>query len=329
MKKLVSGIKPTGELTLGSYIGAVKQYIELQKEYDSCFFVADLHAITKYQDPKELREKTKKIVALYLACGLDPKQATIYLQSENPYHSHLSWILSCNAYLGELNRMTQYKDQKIKDSNLSVGFYTYPVLMAADIVMYDAEYVPVGEDQVQHVELARDIVQRFNKRYGNKLIMPEPIVPKIGARIKDLQEPTKKMSKSDGECKGSILLLDDEKIVRKKVMSAITDSDNLVKYDVKNKPGISNLITIYSSLSDLSIKEVETEFIDKNYGEFKTAVADKIVEVLKPIQDKYYEYINSDMIDEVLDQGIKKVTVIAQKKCELIAKAVGLGRQKC
>lgn len=326
MKKLVSGIKPTGELTLGSYIGAVKQYIELQKDYDSYFFVADLHAITKYQDPKELREKSKKIVALYLACGLDPKHAKIYLQSENPYHSYLTWILSCNTYLGELNRMTQYKDQKAKDSNLSVGFYTYPILMAADIIIYDADYVPVGEDQVQHVELARDIVERFNKKYGKKFVMPEVIVPKVGARIKDLQDPEKKMSKSDGDCKGSILLLDDEKVIRKKIMSAVTDSDNIVKYDVKNKPGISNLITIYSSLSNLSIKQVENEFIGKNYGEFKSAVADIIANLLKPIQERYYEYLNGDYIDSVLDQGISEVIPMAKAKCAEISKIVGVGR---
>ncbi len=326
MKKLVSGIKPTGELTLGSYIGAVKQYIELQKDYDSYFFVADLHAITKYQDPKELREKSKKIVALYLACGLDPKHAKIYLQSENPYHSYLTWILSCNTYLGELNRMTQYKDQKAKDSNLSVGFYTYPILMAADIIIYDADYVPVGEDQVQHVELARDIVERFNKKYGKKFVMPEVIVPKVGARIKDLQDPEKKMSKSDGDCKGSILLLDDEKVIRKKIMSAVTDSDNIVKYDVKNKPGISNLITIYSSLSNLSIKQVENEFIGKNYGEFKSAVADIIANLLKPIQERYYEYLNGDYIDSVLDQGISEVIPMAKAKCAEISKTIGVGR---
>lgn len=326
MKKLVSGIKPTGELTLGSYIGAVKQYIELQKDYDSYFFVADLHAITKYQDPKELREKSRNIVALYLACGLDPKHAKIYLQSENPYHSYLTWILSCNTYLGELNRMTQYKDQKAKDSNLSVGFYTYPILMAADIIIYDADYVPVGEDQVQHVELARDIVERFNKKYGKKFVMPEVIVPKVGARIKDLQDPEKKMSKSDGDCKGSILLLDDEKVIRKKIMSAVTDSDNIVKYDVKNKPGISNLITIYSSLSNLSIKQVENEFIGKNYGEFKSAVADIIANLLKPIQERYYEYLNGDYIDSVLDQGISEVIPMAKAKCAEISKIVGVGR---
>lgn len=326
MKKLVSGIKPTGELTLGSYIGAVKQYIELQKEYDSYVFVADLHAITKYQDPKELREKSRNIVALYLACGLDPKHAKIYLQSENPYHSYLTWILSCNTYLGELNRMTQYKDQKAKDSNLSVGFYTYPILMAADIIIYDADYVPVGEDQVQHVELARDIVERFNKKYGKKFVMPEVIVPKVGARIKDLQDPEKKMSKSDGDCKGSILLLDDEKVIRKKIMSAVTDSDNIVKYDVKNKPGISNLITIYSSLSNLSIKQVENEFIGKNYGEFKSAVADIIANLLKPIQERYYEYLNGDYIDSVLDQGISEVIPMAKAKCAEISKTIGVGR---
>lgn len=326
MKKLVSGIKPTGVLTLGSYIGAVKQYIELQKDYDSYFFVADLHAITKYQDPKELREKSRNIVALYLACGLDPKHAKIYLQSENPYHSYLTWILSCNTYLGELNRMTQYKDQKAKDSNLSVGFYTYPILMAADIIIYDADYVPVGEDQVQHVELARDIVERFNKKYGKKFVMPEVIVPKVGARIKDLQDPEKKMSKSDGDCKGSILLLDDEKVIRKKIMSAVTDSDNIVKYDVKNKPGISNLITIYSSLSNLSIKQVENEFIGKNYGEFKSAVADIIANLLKPIQERYYEYLNGDYIDSVLDQGISEVIPMAKAKCAEISKTIGVGR---
>ncbi len=330
MQRLVSGIKPTGGITLGGYIGAIKQFIELQKNYETYVFVADMHAITVPQDKDELRKNIKDMVAIYLACGLSPNDTTIYVQSENPYHAQLSWILECHTYLGELNRMTQFKDknQKEGNKNLSCGLYTYPVLMAADIILYDADIVPVGEDQKQHVELCRDIAERFNNRYGETFKIPKPIVPKEGARIKDLQDPTKKMSKSDEDHKGCIMLLDEEDVIRKKIMSSITDSDNKIIYDVKNKPGISNLITIYATLSNMIIEDVEAKFKDSNYGNFKKEVADVVVNTLKPIQKKYQNIIESTLVDAVLDKGLAKVTSMARKKCHEVQDKIGLGRWK-
>ncbi|MDD2469327.1 MAG: tryptophan--tRNA ligase [Bacilli bacterium] len=328
MKRLVSGLKPTGGLTLGSYIGAIRQFIELQKNYESYVFVADMHAITTPQDKEELRKNIKDMVAIYLACGLDPNHTTIYIQSENPYHAQLSWILECHTYLGELNRMTQFKDksQKIGKNTISCGLYTYPVLMASDIIIYDADIVPVGEDQKQHVELTRDITARFNKKYGDVFKVPMSIIPKEGARIKDLQDPTKKMSKSDDDHRGCILILDEEDVIRKKIMGAVTDSDNKIYFDEKNKPGLSNLMNIYGALCNMNMDEIQEKFKDSNYGDFKREIADVVVSTLKPIQEKYDEFINSSIIDEVLDEGIKKVIPMAREKFMQVQKLIGLGR---
>ena len=325
MKRLLTGLKPSGELTLGSYIGGIKQSVKLQEEYDSFLFVPDLHAITVPQDPNLLKERIRKNVALYLACGIDPEKNTIYLQSQNVYHANLSWILECHTYMGEASRMTQYKDKTSKGENVSVGLFTYPILMAADILLYDADFVPVGVDQKQHVELARDIATRFNNKYGESFTLPEPLIPKIGAKIMDLQNPTKKMSKSDGDSKGSILLLDTEEVIRKKIMSAVTDSENKVYYDQENKPGISNLLTIYSSLSNKTIKEVEEQFKEYNYGSLKKEVADLVVATLTKIQKKYEELINSDTIEKILEQGKNKTEKLAKEKYESILKKIGLG----
>ena len=240
MKKLLSGIKPTGELTLGNYIGAIKQFVKMQEDYESYIFVADLHALTVYNDPETLRRRTRDIIAVYLACGLNPEHTTLFMQSENLYHPLLGWVMECNSYMGEMSRMTQYKE-KSKNKNesaISCGLFTYPDLMAADILMYDADVVPVGIDQKQHVELARNIAERFNNKYGDTFVVPEPIITKEGAKIYDLQEPTKKMSKTADNDKGCILLLDDIEKARKKIMSAVTDSESIVKYDPENKPGI-------------------------------------------------------------------------------------------
>lgn len=325
MKRLLTGLKPSGELTLGSYIGGIKQSVKLQEEYDSFLFVPDLHAITVPQDPNLLKERIRKNVALYLACGIDPQKNTIYLQSQNVYHANLSWILECHTYMGEASRMTQYKDKTSKGENVSVGLFTYPILMAADILLYDADFVPVGVDQKQHVELARDIATRFNNKYGESFTLPEPLIPKIGAKIMDLQNPTKKMSKSDGDTKGSILLLDKEDVIRKKIMSAVTDSENKIFYDQENKPGISNLLTIYSSLSNKTIKEVEKQFKEYNYGSLKKEVADLVVATLTKIQKKYEELINSDTIEKILEQGKNKTEKLAKEKYESILKKIGLG----
>ena len=288
MERMLSGIKPTGKVTLGNYIGAIRNFIKLQDQYEMYIFIADLHAITFYQDKKELRQNIKDLAALYIACGLDPEKVNLFIQSDVLEHANLGYILSCNSYMGELNRMTQYKDKLQKSEgdglSLTVGFYTYPILMAADILLYDAKYVPVGLDQTQHLELTRDIAIRFNNRYGNTFVVPEPVVPELGAKVMSLSEPTKKMSKSDDGDKGCIYLLDDLKTVRKKIMSAVTDSDMQVIYDVENKPDF-NLLTIYSTIKGIAIKEAEEEFKDANYGTFKGKVADTVVELIGSIQD--------------------------------------------
>ena len=326
MKRILTGLKPSGELTLGSLIGGIRGTVKYQDEYESFIFVPDMHAITVKQDPKELRERIRKNVALYIAAGVDPKKNTIYLQSENLYHANLSWILECTTYMGEASRMTQYKDKTGKGENVTVGLFTYPILMASDIILYDADLVPVGIDQKQHVELARNIAERFNKTYGETFKVPEPLIPEIGAKIMDLQDPNKKMSKSDESYKGVILLLDDEKTIRKKIMSAVTDSESKVYYDKENKPGISNLLTIYSSLKNISIEEAEKHFKDYNYGNLKKEVADVVVDTLLNIQEKYNSLINSKEIDEILDNGKEKTNKIAKEKMEVVFSKVGLGR---
>ncbi|MDD2208673.1 MAG: tryptophan--tRNA ligase [Bacilli bacterium] len=328
MKRLLSGIKPTGELHIGHYIGAIKHFIEMQKDYESFVFVADLHSLTINPDPKELRNNIKEMLGLYLACGLDPKHTTIFNQSENIYHPALSWALTCHSYMGELNRMTQYKDKSLGQKNESInsGLFTYPVLMAADILIYDADVVPVGDDQKQHVELTRTLAERFNNRYGTTFKVPIPVIAKQGARIMDLQDPTKKMSKTDDNQKGVINLLDDLVVARKKIMSAVTDSDNIIKYDIINKPGISNLITIYSCLTNKDIKTIEEEFKNSNYGEFKTKVANEVIKLLEYIQNKYNEIIKTDYIDNILDKGLKKVEEISKNKMLEVYKKLGLGR---
>ena len=326
MKRILTGLKPSGELTLGSLIGGIKQSIKYQEEYDSFIFVPDLHAITVPQDSKLLKERIKKNVALYIACGIDPNKNTIYIQSENPYHTNLSWALECHTYMGEASRMTQYKDKTSKGEVVSVGLFTYPILMSADILLYDADYIPVGIDQKQHVELCRDLGERFNKKYGETFKIPQPMIPKTGAKIMDLQNPTKKMSKSEENPKGVILLLDDEKTIRKKIMSAVTDSDTRIIYDEENKPGISNLLTIYASLKEISIEETVNHFNDYNYGTFKKEVADIVVDKLNEIQNKYNDIINSNELDEILDKGRDKTIELAKKKYEEVMSKIGLGR---
>lgn len=324
--RILTGLQPSGELTLGSLIGGINQTIKYQDEYESFIFVPDLHAITVPQDAKLLRERIIKNVALYIASGVDPEKNIIYIQSDNLYHTNLSWVLECNTYMGEASRMTQYKDKSIKYKNIPVGLFTYPILMASDILLYDADYVPVGIDQKQHVELTRDIAVRFNNKYGETFKVPEPMIPKMGAKIMDLQEPTKKMSKSADSYKGVILLLDDEVTIRKKIMSAVTDSDNKVCYDPDNKPGISNLLTIYASLKNISIEETSDYFRDYNYGNLKREVADIVVLKLGEIQNKYQEIMNGGEIDKILDRGRDIVVDIAKKKYEEVIKKVGLGR---
>lgn len=326
MKKILTGLKPTGELTLGNYIGAIKQMQKLQDQYESYLFVADLHALTIPQDPNELRRRIKDFLALYIACGIDPKKNMIYLQSENEYIPAISWLLECSTYYGEASRMIQFKEKSKQHKNFSVGLLTYPVLMAADILYADIDFVPVGIDQKQHVELARDIAIRFNKVYGDTFVIPEPLISEAGIKIKDLKDPSKKMSKSEENPNGVIALLDDEKSIRKKIMGATTDSEMNVHFDEVNKPGISNLMNIYSALSNKTIEEIEKEFEGQNYGTFKKKIADIVVETLIPIQERYHELLNSDELDLILDEGIAKSKEIAKNKYIEMKKKMGLER---
>lgn len=327
-KRMLTGLQPTGVITLGNYIGAMKQMVENQDIYDSFLFVADLHSITVPQDKNELSEKTRSLIALYLACGIDPKKNTIYIQSENPYHANLSWLLECNTYFGEMSRMHQFKEKSKKHDNFTVGLFTYPVLMAADILLYDTDIVPVGIDQKQHVEIVRDIAIRFNKKYGETFTVPEPKISESGTKIMDLVNPTQKMSKSAENEKGVIRMLDDIEVARKKIMSATTDSEMNVKYDPENKPGISNLINIYVSLTGLTIEETEKKFKDSNYGTFKKEVADEVVRLLEDVQTKYQKILNSDEIDKILDEGRDKTIELAKKKYEEAKEKMGFIRKR-
>lgn len=326
MKKILTGLQPTGVITLGNYIGAIKQVVKYQEEYDSYLFVADLHAITIPQDKERLSQNTRDLLALYLACGVDPKKNKIYIQSENEYHTNIAWLLECNTYYGELARMTQFKDKSQKNVNFTSGLLTYPVLMAADILAYDVDYVPVGIDQKQHVELARDIAQRFNKKYGETFVIPQPLISKEGTKVMDLITPTKKMSKSSENPKGVIRLLDDVATIRKKIMGATTDSEMVVKYDPENKPGISNLINIYVSFTQKSIPEVEKELEGKSYGDFKTKVADIVVEEISKIQERYQEIVQSNELNQILDEGREYTRAIAKKKFEDMKYKMGFRR---
>ena len=326
MKKILTGLKPTGELTLGNYIGAIMQMKKMQEEYDSYIFIADLHALTIHQEPAEIRKRIKDFLALYIACGIDPNKNVIYLQSENEYIPCISWLLECSSYYGEASRMIQFKEKSKDNANFTVGLLTYPILMAADILYCDTDLVPVGIDQKQHVELARDIAIRFNNKYGQTFTVPEVLVKEGSTKIKDLKDPTKKMSKSSESPKGVITLLDTDEEIRKKIMSATTDSEMLIKYDPINKPGISNLMDICTSLSKETNETLEEKFTNKNYGEFKKYVADVVVEHLSNIRQKYYELINSDTLNKILDGGIDKSKKLAKEKYNLMREKMGIVR---
>ncbi len=330
--RFLSGIQPSGIITLGNYIGAVKQFVKLQDHPDFddfMVFVADLHAITVPQDKTELRKAIRSLVAIYLACGLDPKKVHIFIQSEVSEHAELAWILECNGYIGELERMTQYKDKKQKQvEGVSVGLLTYPSLMAADILLYDINVVPVGQDQKQHLELTRTLAERFNNKYGETFVVPEPFIAPSGSKIMSLSEPTKKMSKSDPNPKAYISLLDDPNIIKKKIKSAVTDLDAKVAYDPENKPGISNLLTILSCCTDTPINELVKKYENSNYANFKEDVANAVVDELLPIQQKYQELINSPYLDEVLDEGRDYAKSLARRKINKVYNRVGLGRKR-
>ena len=327
MERILTGLKPTGDLTIGNYIGSIKQMVNLQDKYDSFIFVADLHALTIPQDPIELNERIKKFIAMYIACGLDPKKNTIYIQSENEYIPAMSYLLECTTYYGEASRMIQFKEKSKQNANFSVGLLTYPVLMAVDILYCDADYVPVGIDQKQHVELARNIAERFNTKYGKTFKLPNPLITKTGTKIRDLKDPAKKMSKSEENPQGVISMFDSKEEITKKIMRATTDSDNLIKYDMDNKPGISNLLAIASSITGLSIEELENKFEGKGYGEFKSYVAEVTSNHLSMIQEKYNNIINSKELDKILDDGVLKSRELAKEKYELMKNKMGVTRK--
>lgn len=328
METIFSGIQPTGQITLGNYVGALKQFVELQNDHQCYFCIVDQHAITVAQDRLTLRKNIRSLAALYLAVGIDPNKATLFIQSEVPAHAQAGWMMQCISYIGELERMTQFKDKASGKEGVSSALLTYPPLMAADILLYGTTLVPVGEDQKQHLELTRDLAERFNKKYAEIFTIPNVRIPTVGARIMSLQDPLKKMSKSDPNEKSRISLLDDLKQIEKKIKSAVTDSDGIVKYDPVNKPGVSNLLTLYSIFSKKTIAEIEAMYEGKGYGYFKSDLAKLVIEEIEPIQKRYYELLDSKELDEILDEGAKKANLIAGKMVKKMENAMGLGRKR-
>lgn len=325
MKTMLSGIKPTGSLTLGNYIGAIREFVKYQDEYEMFIFIANLHALTVPIEAKELRKNTKDLIALYLAAGLDPEKVTLFMQSDVPAHAELGWLMTCLSGFGELSRMTQFKDKSAKkEEGITAGLFAYPSLMAADILLYDPDYVPTGVDQKQHVELARDLAHRFNQRYSDTFKLPEPLVTKVGAKIYDLQNPTKKMSKSESSPKGVINLLDDPASARKKIRSAVTDSVGIIQFDPENQPGLANLLTIYSALSNRPIEEIVEQYKDKNYGELKKDLGDLVYDFLSDLQNRYKRILDEKIVDKVLEQGAEKANRIANRKLAKVYRKSGL-----
>ena len=326
-KKIIfSGVQPSGNLTLGNYIGAIRNWVSLQDEYNCIYCIVDLHALTVRQNPAELRQRSRSLLALYIACGLEPEKNILFVQSHVSAHAELAWILDCFTYMGELNRMTQFKEKAQKHAdNINAGLFTYPVLMAADILLYQTDLVPVGNDQKQHLEITRDIAQRFNNIYGDVFKIPEPYIPKVGARIMSLQEPTKKMSKSDENENAYIALLDPPDVIMRKFKRAVTDSEAVVRYDEENKPGISNLMSIYASVTGKSFEDIEAEFEGKGYGDFKKAVGEAVVETLRPIQEKHKELMaNKDYLNEIMKSGAEAAGRLANRTLRKVYKKVGL-----
>lgn len=323
MKKTIfSGVQPSGQITIGNYLGALKNWTKLLDEYNCIFAVMDLHSITVRQDPETLRQNSLNLLAQYIACGLDPDKCTHFIQSHVPAHAQLSWVLGCYTYMGELNRMTQFKEKSQRHAdNINAGLYTYPVLMASDILLYNADLVPVGHDQKQHLEIARDIAERFNAIYGDTFTVPDPFIGKVGARIMDLQDPTKKMSKS--EPNGSISLLEDENAILKKIKKAVTDSLGYVKYE-EGRHGINNLLSIYCAVTGKTVEEAEIDFEGKGYGDFKKAVAEVVIDELRPVQAKYKELIeNQDYLMSIINKGASYANEIAQKTLKDVYEKVG------
>ena len=326
-----SGAQPSGELTIGNYMGALRQWVQMQDDFHCIYCIVDLHAITVRQDPTALRKATLDTLALYPACGIDPKKSTVFVQSHVPEHTQLSWILNCYTYFGELNRMTQFKDKSSRyEENINAGLFSYPVLMAADILLYQTTQVPVGEDQKQHLELSRDIASRFNALYGDVFKVPEPFIPKSGARVMSLLEPTKKMSKSDDNRNNVIGLLEDPKSVVKKIKRAMTDSEEppVIRYDVKEKAGVSNLLDILSGVTGKPVAELEQEFEGKMYGHLKGAVADAVSGMLTDLQERYHRFRNDEaLLEQVMREGAQKARAQAQETLKKVYAAVGFVSQ--
>lgn len=323
-KVIFSGIQPSGQLTLGNYLGAIKNWVKLQDEFDCYFCVVDLHAITVKQEPKDLRQRTLEVLAIYIASGIVPEKNTLFIQSHVPAHSEAAWLLTCNTYMGELGRMTQYKDksQKYGDS-IGAGLFTYPVLMAADILLYNTDLVPVGQDQKQHLELARDVANRFNNTYSPTFIVPDPYIPKIGAKIMSLQEPTKKMSKSDDNPNSYILIMDPPEVIRKKVSRAVTDSLGVINY-TDEQPGVKNLLDILIAINGSTSEELVAYYKDKGYADLKKDVADAIVSELEPVQNKVNEILkDKKALEEIYKLGAEKASYVSMKTLRKMQKKIG------
>lgn len=324
-KRIYSAIQPSGQLTLGNYLGALRNFPKLQGDYDCVYCIANMHSLTVRQDPEQLKERIYSLLALYLACGLDPEKNVLYLQSHVHEHAELAWILNCYTYNGELSRMTQFKDKSSKHAdNINAGLFTYPVLMAADILLYQSDFVPIGQDQKQHLELSRDIADRFNKLYGQTFVIPNPLISRQGARIMSLQDPDKKMSKSDTNTSNFVLIVEDPASIMKKFKKAVTDSEAEVRYDEENKPGVSNLINIYASVTDKSVPDVEKEFEGARYGEFKMAVGQAVIDALAPVREKYEELMgDKGYLEKVLKEGREKASAIASVTLRDVYEKVG------
>jgi len=328
-KVMLSGIKPTGDLTLGSYLGAIKNWAERAEQYDCYYFMADLHALTTRNNPADLRRRTREQLAQYVACGLDPEKNTLFLQSHVHEHAELGWVLNCYTMFGELSRMTQFKDKSAKNAeNINGGLFTYPALMAADILLYQPDYVPVGEDQKQHVELTRDVAQRFNNLYGEAFKVPEPWIPKVGARVMDLLDPTSKMSKSDEVGSGRVCLMDDPADIMRKFKRAVTDSESgpgCVHFDPENKPGVANLMQIYAACTGKSFAEIEQEFSAAGYGAFKPAVGEVVIETLRPIREEAQRIIaDKAYLEDIYTKGAQKASAVARRTLRKVYKKIGL-----
>lgn len=325
MKRVFSGVQPTGNIHLGNYLGALKQFVELQEDHECIYCIVDMHAITVPQDPEVLKKHILDVAALYLAVGVDPEKSIVFVQSDVPGHAELSWILTCNSYTGELSRMTQFKDKSKNKESAPAGLFTYPILMAADILLYDTDVVPVGNDQKQHIELCRDLAVRVNGKYPDTFVIPDGRFLKEGARIMALDDPSKKMSKSAENIHSRISLLDDPAKIKKSIMKATTDSEGVIRFDTENKPGISNLLNIYSVLSGISIADLEKKYEGKGYGDFKKDLVEVTVKALTPIRERFEEIRNSEELIRILREGAGKADAIAKKTIERVKGNFGLG----